>query len=251
MGVTSKLLRFHRVENELRGLRRRIDAAGRYLALQDKALADIDAREAALEGQIRQLEAAIHNDETEIAGLDEKVAHLRETLSAVNTSKEYTAILTEINTFKADKGQIEERVLERMGGLEALREQRAQTQAERAERIKVRAVAEAELKRRQADAADRLEELERERALAAADVPDDALRIYESEAARRDGGDVMSPLEEHDRKRMEYACGACQVLMPVEVVSTLVGRGDLTRCVSCGVILYVQEETRESLAGKK
>ncbi|RMD64761.1 MAG: hypothetical protein D6824_03530 [Planctomycetota bacterium] len=251
MGVTSKLLRYHRVESNLRSLRSRITAQERYLRQQDAQLKQLDERRDALESQIRQVEAAIHNDETEIASLDEKINHTRQTLNTVTTSKQYTALLTELNTFKADKSEIEERVLERMGTLEALRKQLDELQSQRDERMKIRQAALEELERRKADAASRLEELERELAVAASDVPEDILRLYQQEVERRGDEEVMAPLEEHDRKRMEYACGACQVLMPVEVISTLLGSGDVTRCVSCGVLLYVQEETREALSSRK
>jgi predicted nucleic acid-binding Zn-ribbon protein len=32
----------------------------------------------------------------------------------------------------------------------------------------------------------------------------------------------------------------------VELLSTLLNRGDLVRCPSCGVILYLEEDLRES-----
>jgi len=251
MGVTSKLLRYHRLERQLQGLRRRIASAERYLTQQSRLLANLEAQGEALLAQHRQLQAAIHNDETEIASLDEKAATLRETLNSVNTSKEYTALLTELNTHKADKERIEERVLERMTSLEELSEQQETLTAQREERVKVRGVAAEEVERRKADAADHIEELERECAIAAHDVPEEVLRTYQQEAERRHDEDVMAPLEEHNRKSMEYACGACQVLMPVEVISTLLGSGAVTRCVSCGVILYVQEDTREAIGASR
>jgi len=251
LNVTEQLVRLHRVEQQLRGLRQRIEAAERYLQQQIQQVQDIDARHEALVAQTRQLEAAVHNDETEMAAIDERVGKLREQMNQAKTNKEYAALLTEVNTLRADKSKVETAALERMTKLEEIRAELDALTEQRAERLNMRAVAETQRDQRAKEVEDRLSELERERAEAAEGVPQEALQAFERRA-EIDPEEIMAPIDEHSRRNFEYACGACQVMLPMETVSNLLGGGgDLTACVNCGVILYLDESLREAMSAKK
>lgn len=247
MGVTSKLLGLYRVDQQLTGLKSRLRGAEAYLREQDRQLTEIGAKLESLRGQIRQLEATEHNDETEIKSIEERIAKARERMNNAATSKEHSALLTEVNTLKADKSLIEERAIEGLGKLDELRAQVTEIEAQQAEREKVRQVAEADRDKKAADIKDRVAELEGEREKKKDDVPAPALEVYES-ARELLGDEVMAPVEEQDRRNKEYACGSCFTHLPVELVSILMKQGDLTRCPSCSVILYMEQELRDSLA---
>lgn len=246
MGVTAKLLALYRVDRQLTGLKSRLRAAEAYLKEQERQLVEIDAKAQSLKSQIRQLEATAHNDETEVNRIEERIALVRDRMNNAATSKEHSALLTEVNTLKADKGLIEERAIETLQKLDQLREQLLEIEASRVEREKVREVARNDRDQREADIKDRVTELEAEREKRKADVPAPALDTYESSRELL-GDDVMAPVEEQDRRNKEYACGSCYTHLPVELVSILMKRGDLTRCPSCSVILYMEEELRDSL----
>ena len=112
MGVTAKLLKLYRVDQKLNGLNSRLRAAERYLDAQEKQLTTLTDKHTSLDGQLRQLQASIHNDETDIKRFDDRIASNRERMNNASTSKEHGALLTEINTMKADRALVEERVLE-------------------------------------------------------------------------------------------------------------------------------------------
>ncbi|MEM7623622.1 MAG: hypothetical protein AAF235_10530, partial [Planctomycetota bacterium] len=65
------------------------------------------------------------------------------------------------------------------------------------------------------------------------DVPSRVLGTYEALVERLED-EAMAPIEVQDRKRHEYTCGNCMMSLPVEAMSTLLGSGELTTCVSCG-----------------
>lgn len=248
MTVTAKLLRLFRVEQQLRGLRARLDAAERYLVEQDKQLAAIEARKKLLQTQCRQLEASAANDEGEANRINARIEKLREQMNSAKTNKEYSAFLSEINTLKADKGEVDERALTSLTKLEEMRAQISEVDGMHAERKKVRAVAQSDRDERESEIKDRLKELQEARSAAAKDVPASVLSVFEERAERADDiDDVMAPLEVHDRKRMEFLCGACQVLLPMEKINSLLGRGDMATCTSCGCILFVEESVREAV----
>ncbi len=247
MSVTAKLLRLYKVDRQLRSLRSRINQAQRYVDAQDRQLGEIAQTRASVESQLRQTEASTKNDENEIASIDERIEALRERLNTMTTSKEYSATLTEMNTLKADKALIEERTLELMGRSDELRASLAELAAQTEEREKIKGVAISDLKKREEEAAERITELEGERAIAAEDVPVDALAAFDELAEQRDEDEVMTAIEEHSRRHMEYACGCCQTILPLELINRLCGHGDLTTCVNCGAILYAEADIKDAL----
>ena len=251
MSVTEKLLRLYKVDRQLRGLKSRINQAQRYLDAQQRQLDEIARKRESMQSQLRQLDASIKNDENEAASIDQKVVALRDRLNTSTTSKQYSATLTEVNTLKADKALIEERTLELMGRADELRAGIDELDAQTTEREKIRGVAQTDLKKRQEEAGDRISELEAERAVAAEDVPLEALAAFDELAEQRDEDDVMASVEEHSRRHLEYACGSCQTILPIELINRLCGHGDLTMCVNCGAILYAEASVKETLAPAK
>lgn len=250
MALTAKLLRLYQVDKQVRGLQSRVKTAERFLNLRERELAEIDAKCESLKAQSRQLQATTHNDEAEMKGLDERIAKLREQLNSATTNKQYTAFLTEVNTVKADKAAVEERALEAMTRLDEVKEQLRSFQEKREGVVKLRDHAAAERDEKAAEIKSRLEELQKERAAAAAELPKDVLADFEHEVAQRDD-DVMAPIEEMNRRAMEYCCGACQVLLPFELVSSTISGGAIKKCSNCGAFLYIEEETREAALPNK
>lgn len=251
MSVTEKLLRLYKVDRQLRSLRSRINQAKRYVDAQDRQLADLAQKRESLQSQLRQLEASVKNSETEAASIEERIVGLRERLNSTTTSREYTATLTEVNTLKADKSACEEGTIELMERVDEVNASLAEVTAQIEEREKIRAVAETDLKKREAEAADRIAELENERAEAAQDVPVEALSSFDELAEQRDEDEVMAAVEEHSRRHLEYACGCCQTILPIELINRLCSHGDLTMCVNCGAILYAEVDIKEALAPAK
>ena len=247
MGVTSQLLELYRVDQQLRGLTGRLKTAESYLAEQDKLLGAIKAKHDAMTAQLKQLEAAAHNDENEAKGLDQKIEKQRERMNNAQTSKEHSALTTEIANLKADKGLIEERALTSMTKVQEFRTQLVTLDTEKAEREKVREIAKRDRDERQKEIQGRLDELNAERGVKSQGIPADAMKHY---TQRLDSGaeEVMAPLQEEDRRNMEYTCGGCYTMLPIELVSVLLKRGDLTRCPSCKVILYMEASLKDDIS---
>lgn len=247
MTVTAKLLRLYLVDQQLRGLTGRLQTAEKYLADQDRMLADLAARHASLSSQLQQLEASNHNDEVEVESINARIASLRERMNNAKTSREHSAHLTEIGALKDMKQAVEDRMLDSMAQIESLRRQIADIDAQRSEREGVRQVALAEREKYAAEIKDRLDELSRQRAEARADVPAQVLAVYEQRLAT--GVEhVMAPIEEQDRRNLEYTCGACYTHLPIEQVSILLKRGDVVKCATCHAILYMEQQLREDFA---
>lgn len=246
MSVTEKLLRVYRVDRQLAGLKGRLTSAQRFLDGQLGHLASLEQKQTDAQQRLLKLKAEAGEHESEIAALDERITMLRDRMNSANTNKEYKALLTEVNTHKAERGHLEETTLELMTRIEALEAEVASLVEQRTERDKMRHVAEQERDGHKLSVQDRVDELERERAEVIKDVPPGPLGTYEHLLAERDE-EAMGPVEIVDRKRHEYNCGSCMIALPIESVSALLSHGDMTVCVSCGCILYLEEATAEAL----
>ena len=248
MSVTEKLLALYRVDQKLTGLKSRLRQAENYLRQQQTLLKSIEEMHSSLTSQTRQLEATVHNDQNEITSLDERIAKLRDRMQTASTSKEHSALLTEMNTIKADRGLIETRAVESLEQLDLIRARVSEIVTQREERERVRVVAQQDRDQRASDIAGKVEELETEREGVLRDVPSSALNAY-NELLELGLDDVMATVEEQDRRNKEYSCGACYTHLPVEQLNILMNKGDLTKCPTCGVILYLEQDLFDSISG--
>jgi len=108
-----------------------------------------------------------------------------------------------------------------------------------AERTRRRDEAKVELDQRRADSAERLGELDRERAAAAAGVPAETMGVFD-EVADLHEGEAMSEVEVIDARHREYACSACNTEIPLAIYARLAGdTGKVVQCVSCKRILHM------------
>jgi predicted nucleic acid-binding Zn-ribbon protein len=250
MTLTDKLLRVYRVDRKIDGLQGRLRAAERFLGQQNTEIASITQRSTAIESQLRQLRAAQAEAEGEAAQHEAHIAELRERMNSASTNKEYKALLTEVNTFKEKKSEVEAKAIEMMEKAEALAAEHGQLSEANEERGKVKAIAETERKQRAAEIADQLAALQAERESLAAEVPASALATYADLVERLDE-DAMAAIEIADRRRHEFHCGSCMMLVPVEAMSALLSHGSLTQCPSCGCILFLEEKDRETMTSGK
>ena len=252
MTVTEKLLKVFLVDKQLRGLESRLRAAERFLGEQAGQIGSLSGRRDAIDGQLRQLNAKIGDHEGEIARLDERIASLREQMNTARTNKEYKAFLTEVNTLKAERGREEESALELIAKREELGAQRAQIESQMSEREKMRGAAEGDRDARANEIRERVAELRAQRAALSAEVPAVVLKDYEKLLQVHED-DAMAVIEVQDRRRHEFTCGACMMNLPIESVNGLLSHGNITHCVSCGVILYVDENVSNAVqpAGKR
>jgi uncharacterized protein len=250
MSVTEKLLRVFRADQQLGGLQGRLRAAEKFLEEQTRLLAQIDAKREAANTQLKHAQAVAADHEGEMARFDARIETLREQMNNAKTNKEYQAFLTEMNTFKAEKGNAETAALEQMTRFDDLKKQAADLEAQRAERAKMQKVAADDRAKRADEIKDRLTQLQAERATLAAEVPAQVMAVY-LDLVRRLGDDAMAPVQELDRRRHEYSCGACQMAIPVETVSSLIRGGAKdappVRCVSCGCLLFIEKEVADRL----
>jgi uncharacterized protein len=247
MSVMESLLNLYRIDAQVRGLRSRLDSATRYFNAQQHQHDELAQRAEELRARKRQLQAKVANLEGEIAVIDQRLEKYRGDLNSASNTKQHTAVLTELNTVKLQRTQVEDGMLRQMQQIETIEADVAAVQAQCDERCKVRDIAKTQLDARQSEVGQRLSELEAERAVAADQVSAHELGLFNKLADAYEG-EAMATIEEIDRRNREYACGSCNMHLPFEQVSLLVGGvSALVTCTACGRILYLHEETRGTL----
>lgn len=250
MSLMDNLKKLHTVDAQVRGLRSRVDSAGRYLRAQERQCSEIEERIVELESRQKQMRAKLGNIETEAKGIDDQLEKFRGDMNTASTTKQYNAVLVELNTAKATRSELDDQMLSEMEAIDKLGEEIKSVEAELEERRKVRTHAAAQLEERKADVGDRLAELEAEREQAAADVPQDVRETFDQIAEEHDG-ETLAPLEEISKRHREYACGACNIQVTFDQVSILTGNPtSLVLCNACGRILYAGDDIRAALTPK-
>lgn len=250
MSLMENLLKLYQVDAQVRGLRTRLNSATRYYEAQTRQLDEIAQRLEELRTRKRHVQAKVANLETEGSTLDQQMEKFRGDLNSAVTNKQYSAVLTELNTVKTARGRLDDAILAEMEQTEEIDKEIEEVGRQLAERAKICDVAEAQVKDRTEEVGSRLTELEAERKVAAASVPGPARAVFDEMADVYDG-EAMANVEEIDRRHREYACGACNLHLPFEQVVTLMSpTSELVRCPACGRILFMKEEVRGALAPK-
>lgn len=236
------LTRLQRVELELHGLRNSVESRRRALKGIERRIQKQDEQIAEKQAQIRTLQSSADAAELEIKTREAEIERLREALNKAKTNKEYAAILTQINTDKADNAKYEETALQQLAQVEAARKELLALRESRdrdTERLK------RETETVQAFAASRkgdIERLESEREQVAETLPPAAVQAFDRVAERHDG-EALAPVEQPDRRRQEFVCGGCHMSIPLDIFNAVQFGDDLKYCGSCGRILYVPQTT--------
>ena len=245
MNETTKLLAVFKVEQKLRGLRSRLDAAERFLSEQESQLAKNTQQLESLASQHRQVAASTKENEDEIARIDARVEKLREEMNTARTNKEYQAFLVEVNGLKIERGRVEEEILALLEKSEAIKAEIEKIEHDRDERDSVRKIAKKDRDTRNKEIEGRVKELMSERDELASEVQPRILSDLERLLRERED-EAMASIEVLDRKRHEISCSSCMMTLPIEVLSTLLS-GRLTLCSNCGCFLYIDDDAVEAL----
>lgn len=239
MGATLDALhRLQEVELQITEVRQRIERKRRVVRKQEKYVADLDAKIRKKRGALVTDQIEADSLELDIKARDGEIAKLRQVLNVAKTNKEYSAVLTQLNTYKADNSKIEEQLLSILNQLEAKRQEIATIEEERGgETAKLERV-EAATREAEESSKDRLAQLGEKRSQAAATVPESALSVFDRVADKNEGEAMALVFRTHP-KRGEYACGGCNMSAPLEQINAILSRDEAVLCNTCGRILYL------------
>ena len=240
--ILASLFKLQGIEHDLTHVRRRLRSKENAVRIFQDKIDELAARHEAVQEQLRRAQTETDRLELERRSADDEITHLRGALNRTKTNKEYAAILTQINTIKADNSKLEDQILKTLEGIDALKGEdeaiNAQTEAEQKRLDQVRQTNAEEVAKLNILMAD----LQAKRGEAATAVSPDILNSFERLASAHEGK-AMARIDVVDERRGQYICGSCYMKLNAEHFNALLSKDEIRHCDSCGCILYIEPES--------
>ena len=236
--ILDALLRLQEVELQIAEISRGINRKLQAVKKQENRIAECEAQVSARQTAVRADQVEADRHDLDLKSREADTAKLRQALNLAKTNKEYSAVLTQLNTNKADNSKIEDRVLAMMNQIEAKKKEIAALQQERLAEVGRLAEFKAAHAAAVEKARDRLAALTKQREQAASAVPGRALEFF-NRVAKKNDGEAMARVVRTHPKREEYACQGCNMAITIEQVNAIMSRDEAILCNVCGRILYM------------
>jgi uncharacterized protein len=239
--VLKGLIQLQSVENLLRATKGKLTRCRRNVLIHENQIRSLQNTLESKKEEMQLTKVQSDRLELELKSRDETIAKLRASLNTAKTNKEYSVLLTQLNTTKADNSKIETQVLELLKEIEAdeaeckkikeqIEEQKKLLEQKRKESDTLSAKYEEEIKQIQ----QQWDELART-------IPPDPLEIFKRVADTYDG-EALAKIEQQEGKSLMYSCGGCFMNITAEFVNMLMTHDDIIRCPICTRILFLSDQ---------
>ena len=210
--------------------RRRVIEIPQQQAALDARLAERTAAVDAVKARIAACQTGRRDVEKDLAGVQGRLSKYKNQLMEVKTNKEYQAMQKEMSVAEQEISDLETRMLERMEEADGLalelKEAEAAFKVAQSEIARERQ----ELERERGRVDEDLQRTSEERARVAAEIPRDALAIFDRIAHGRRG---VAMAEARDG-----LCTVCHVRLRPQVFNEVRRNATIIQCDSCTRILY-------------
>jgi len=245
--VTSSLVNLQAIESRLRKTRKKLKKGQQILLKQEHHIKQLEAAQVAKHEEIKLTRLQHGKLELELRSREDEISRLRVALNNAKTNKDYSAILTRINTDKASQSKLEDQILALMTQIEndhaTTRQIEEDIATEKARYVDIRQEIQQEQKTVQAE----INELSEQYKEAAKIVPAKLLTLFERLAGHFEG-EVLAVVERLNGVRGDYCCGGCFMSIPLESVNSLMTRDDVIICTNCGRILVLDKNPHQQPA---
>jgi len=218
---------------EMAELPKKIEAMA---ARRDEAKARADGAEQ----RLASTEHERREQEGDLLVENERVSKYKKQLYQVKTNKEYEAMLHEIAAGEKRIGEIEERVLLAMVGVDEAKKAVAESKRFLQEIAKACDEEEGALRARKAEVEREVASAGEERRRLAAGLEAATLARYEQIRSRRGGVAVV--------EARQGTCQGCRVQLPPQIYNELFREAELLTCQSCQRFLFVVHPAAEAKA---
>ena len=238
--VLNGLTKLQSVENRLRVEKAKLTRCRRNVVIQENQIRSLQNAFEAKKEEVQLTKVQFDRLELEIKTRDETIARLRASLNIAKTNKEYSAVLTQLNTTKADNSKIETQTLELLRDIEADEAECEEIQKQIGEQKQsleqTRKESEALANKYQA----KIDEIQVEWDQVAQAIPSESLETFKRVAETYDG-QAVAVIEQQGGSKGAYSCGGCFMGITAECVNLLMTKDDIIRCPNCTRILVLGE----------
>lgn len=239
--VLNGLVKLQSVENRLRAAKAKLARCRRNVIIQENQVRNLQNALEAKKEEIQLTKVQSDRLELELKSRDEQIAKLRASLNTARTNKEYAAVLTQLNTTKADNSKVETQILELLKDIEAdeaeCEDIRKQIEQQKQQLEKTRKESEELATKYEAE----IEEIQTEWNQVAQTISKEPLETFKRVAETFDG-QAVAVIEQQEGKTGAYSCGGCFMGITAESVNLLMTKDDIIRCPNCTRILVLTSE---------
>ena len=242
--VLNGLIKLQSVENRLRAVKAKLSRCRRNVIIQENQVRSLQN---ALEAKAEEIQLTkIQSDrlELELKTKDEAIARLRASLNAAKTNKEYAAVLTQLNTTKADNSKIETQILELLKNIEADEAESAEIQSQIDEQKQKLEQTRKETELSAAKFETEIKEIHDQWIQVAQTIPPESLEVFKRVAETYDG-EALAIIDKQEGKTGAYSCGGCFMGITAESVNLLMTKDDIIRCPNCTRILILENSQKD------
>ena len=237
--VLHGLVKLQSVENRLRAVQSKLARCRRTVIFQENQLRSLQNSLEAKQEEIKLSRVQSDRLELELKDKDAYIAKMRAALNLAKTNKEYSAILTELNTSKADNSKIENQALDLLKNIETdealCGEIQTQIDEQKAKLNEIRKQAEIQ----SIEYEDQINDIRVEWDKGAKVIPPETLAIFERVAETYDG-EALAAAEQQDERVQLFSCGGCFMGLTAETINQLMTKDDIIRCPNCTRILVLK-----------
>jgi predicted nucleic acid-binding Zn-ribbon protein len=228
------------VENRLRAAQAKLARSKRSVTIQENQVRSLQSALEAKKEECQLTKLQSDRLELELKTRDQEVSKLRASLNAAKTNKEYAAVLTQLNTTRADNSKIESQILELMKAVEVDEGEcgniRKQIEEQKQDLEQTRKKVESSVAEHEVE----IGKIQAEWNEVAKGIPRKALEVFNRVAETYDG-EAVAMIEQQEGRGAAYSCGGCYMGVPAESVNVLMTKDDIIRCPNCTRILVLNQ----------
>ena len=240
--VLDGLVKLQSVENRLRAAKAKLARCRRNVIIQENQIRSLQNAFEAKKEEIQLTKIQSDRLELELKTRDEQIARYRASLNTAKTNKEYAALLTQLNTTKADNSKNETQILDLLKDIEADEAECETIQNQIAQQKQMLEQTRKETELLAAKYGAEIEEIQVEWNQAAQTITPDPLEVFKRVAETYDG-EALAVVDRQQEGRTEaYTCGGCFMGVTAESVNLLMTKDDIIRCPNCTRILVLGGE---------
>ena len=232
------LIKLQSVENRLRAAKAKLARSRRSVIIQENQVRSLQSALEAKKEEVQLTKVQSDRLELELKSRDNEVNKLRAALNTAKSNKEYAAVLTQLNTTRADNAKLEGQILELMKAMETDQAEcdsiRQQIEEQKQQLEQTRKTADTAAREHEVA----IEKIQAEWDEVAKSIPPEPLKVFERVAETYDG-EAVAQVDEQEGRAGGYSCGGCFMGITAESVNLLMTRDELIRCPNCTRILVL------------
>ena len=236
--ILNGLIKLQSVENRLRAAKAKLTRSRRSVIIQENQVRSLQSALEAKKEELQLTKVQSSRLELELKSRDEEVSKLRAALNTSKSNKEYAAVLTQLNTTRADNTKIENQILDLMKAVETDEAEceniRKQIEEHKQQLEQTRKTSEAAAVDQEAE----IRKIQAEWNEAAKAIPAEPLKVFKRVAETYDG-EAVAQVDLQEGRHGTYSCGGCFMGITAESVNLLMTRDEIIRCPNCTRILVL------------